>query len=209
MCVRLAVTVAAVLAFGCSSGSKGDPGPAGPSGPKGDVGTSIVASSLAPGDTNCPAGGSQFVSASGTTYACNGAAGTGRVVVDATQAVVGQLLGADFVEAMVLRDGMMWRVNLSTGVVSTATAVLYFADDACAGPAVYTGDLLPRQTPIGSSVPGDPAYRIVGPEVILHVRSYKTPSTPCSGVDYPYAPSLPLEAFATIPQPFAAPLRIQ
>ena len=79
MNIRLAV--AAMLAVACSSGSKGDSGPGGPSGPigasgpKGDPGVPVLSASLDVGSTACPSGGSQFVSASGTTYACNGAPG--------------------------------------------------------------------------------------------------------------------------------------
>jgi hypothetical protein len=80
-------------------GPKGDPGPQGPQGPpgdkgdKGDPGTpgtpgtngtngtdgtngiSVTSVALGTGDANCPNGGSAFTSASGTTYACNGADG--------------------------------------------------------------------------------------------------------------------------------------
>jgi hypothetical protein len=66
-----------------SQGDKGDPGPPGPVGPSGAQGssgadgTSVTSTNLATGDANCPSGGSAFTSASGTTYACNGAPGTG------------------------------------------------------------------------------------------------------------------------------------
>jgi Collagen triple helix repeat (20 copies) len=69
------------------TGPAGPAGPAGPQGPKGDTGAtgpagadghdgqSVTSQALAAGDQNCPAGGSSFASASGTTYACNGAPG--------------------------------------------------------------------------------------------------------------------------------------
>jgi hypothetical protein len=47
----------------------------GPKGDKGDPGQSVTATALPTGDVNCPYGGSSFVGASGTTYACNGAPG--------------------------------------------------------------------------------------------------------------------------------------
>jgi hypothetical protein len=72
-----------------SAGANGAQGPAGPTGPqgpagaKGENGTSgtsgangvSVTSSAEAAGTNCKAGGSKFVSASGTTYACNGEKG--------------------------------------------------------------------------------------------------------------------------------------
>ena len=53
-------------------------GPAGTSGTNGTNGTngvSVSSSSVAPGDANCPDGGSRFTSVSGSTFACNGAPG--------------------------------------------------------------------------------------------------------------------------------------
>jgi hypothetical protein len=45
-------------------------------GQPGTNGQSVSASELPAGDPNCANGGSQFVAANGTTYACNGAPGT-------------------------------------------------------------------------------------------------------------------------------------
>ena len=53
-------------------------GPAGTSGTNGTNGTngvSVSSSSVAPGDANCPDGGSRFTSVSGSTFACNWAPG--------------------------------------------------------------------------------------------------------------------------------------
>lgn len=75
------------------TGPQGDPGAPGPKGdtgapgPKGDTGSagqngqSVASSTVLAGDANCPSGGSKFSSASGTTYACNGAAGATNVTV--------------------------------------------------------------------------------------------------------------------------------
>jgi hypothetical protein len=58
------------------AGPQGPSGSAGPAGPEGPAGDSVTGMSLAPGDPNCPFGGSQFTSGGGvTTYACNGADG--------------------------------------------------------------------------------------------------------------------------------------
>ena len=59
-------------------GPPGQPGVAGVDGKNGTNGvdgTSVASSTLAVGDAHCPNGGAQFVSVSGTTYACNGANG--------------------------------------------------------------------------------------------------------------------------------------
>jgi hypothetical protein len=55
-------------------GAQGAPGPAGPSGKDGTNGLSVTSSSE-PKGLNCKEGGSKFVGASGTTYACNGEPG--------------------------------------------------------------------------------------------------------------------------------------
>jgi hypothetical protein len=57
-------------------GSPGETGPQGPAGASGQNGISVTSAALAAGDPNCVHGGSSFTSASGTTFACNGADGT-------------------------------------------------------------------------------------------------------------------------------------
>jgi hypothetical protein len=59
-------------------GLKGDPGMNGLNGTNGTNGlngVSVTSQALPLGDAHCPNGGSKFTSASGDTYACNGAAG--------------------------------------------------------------------------------------------------------------------------------------
>lgn len=56
-------------------GANGTNGVNGTNGTNGKDGTSVTSLSLAAGDPTCPFGGSAFTSASGTTYACNGAPG--------------------------------------------------------------------------------------------------------------------------------------
>ena len=53
-------------------GPMGPTGPAGTPGAAGADGVSVTSVALSAGDANCPHGGSQFTSASGDTYACNG-----------------------------------------------------------------------------------------------------------------------------------------
>lgn len=80
-----AVLLTGAVGLGCSS--KGDLGPQGPSGPSGPPGApgaqgsqgipgqSVLSAQLAAGSIDCPTGGSQFTTASGTTFACNGTQG--------------------------------------------------------------------------------------------------------------------------------------
>lgn len=92
MTLRIAaVLVAGVVGIGCSS-SKGDPGPQGPAGPSGPPGAgtpgiSVLSAALGVGSADCPTGGSQFTSVSGTTFACNG--GQGPVGASGPQGVPG------------------------------------------------------------------------------------------------------------------------
>ena len=60
------------------AGAKGDNGAAGTNGTNGALGAAgqSVKSEIEPPGANCSKGGSKFVAASGTTYACNGANGT-------------------------------------------------------------------------------------------------------------------------------------
>lgn len=58
------------------TGADGRRGPTGAVGATGTSGTSVTSQALAAGNANCPQGGSAFTSATGTTYACNGADGS-------------------------------------------------------------------------------------------------------------------------------------
>jgi hypothetical protein len=60
---------------GGATGPQGPVGAAGPAGATGAAGQSVTSTPLLPGDAVCTYGGSEFVSASGTTYACNGVTG--------------------------------------------------------------------------------------------------------------------------------------
>jgi Collagen triple helix repeat (20 copies) len=64
------------------AGVAGDVGPAGPAGTNGADGVSVTSTALAAGDANCPNGGSKFTAANGTTFACNGADGSGGAALD-------------------------------------------------------------------------------------------------------------------------------
>ena len=60
------------------AGAAGARGPAGPAGPAGASGTAVLAIVVANGTSECSGnGGTKFVTAGTTTYACNGVAGSG------------------------------------------------------------------------------------------------------------------------------------
>ena len=63
--------------FACNGapGPQGTQGPQGTKGADGADGQSVTSIPLAIGDTDCPNGGTMFVSVSGNTFACNGADG--------------------------------------------------------------------------------------------------------------------------------------
>jgi len=78
----IAVLLAGAMLAACSS--KGEPGPVGPTGARGDQGLQgspgqpgepVLSAQLSVGSVDCPNGGSQFTSVSGTTFACSGADG--------------------------------------------------------------------------------------------------------------------------------------
>ncbi|MBI5547127.1 MAG: hypothetical protein HY901_24870, partial [Deltaproteobacteria bacterium] len=72
----------------------GPEGPAGPAGPTGDPGQSVTGATLALGSSGCPFGGSQFTSANGITYACNGEPGVIGAQGPAGVSVTGTTLAA-------------------------------------------------------------------------------------------------------------------
>ena len=96
--MRGMLVAAITVVCACQAGPRGDPGPQGPAGdagapgpigqqgppgPQGDAGPaglSVAAVQLPAGSTACPSGGTQFTSASGNTFACNGAPGTATLV---------------------------------------------------------------------------------------------------------------------------------
>jgi hypothetical protein len=55
-----------------ATGATGPQGIAGTKGDQGDAGVNVIGASLAVGNANCPAGGTQYTSADGVHYVCNG-----------------------------------------------------------------------------------------------------------------------------------------
>jgi hypothetical protein len=54
------------------AGTQGLPGASGENGAEGKPGTSVTGKTIAEGNKNCPAGGSEFKAGTAATYACNG-----------------------------------------------------------------------------------------------------------------------------------------
>jgi hypothetical protein len=102
-------------------------GPAGPAGPAGADGTSVTSTALAAGDTNCPDGGSEFTSANGTTYACNGADGNsaGPLGQSGSSAFGNGVLSLSSaqIQSMTLVPGLQQKVTVPAG------AIVYVATD--------------------------------------------------------------------------------
>ena len=68
-------------------GPQGAQGPVGPAGPTGANGISVTLSTLAPGDSNCPTGGTELFASDGSgspTYVCNGSLNHGNGVAAVT-----------------------------------------------------------------------------------------------------------------------------
>jgi hypothetical protein len=125
---RSLIAAAALAVAGCS-GSKGDPGASG---------QSVQSASLSPGSTACPYGGSQFASASGTTYACNGAPGaTGAQGIQGPQGLPGPsglartFYTTEQVNIAAVPSGAYFFARTPTYVAGTGERALLFAQGAC------------------------------------------------------------------------------
>jgi hypothetical protein len=90
-------------------GATGAAGASGPAGTTGSAGASVTSTTLTSGDSNCPAGGSRFTSASGVTFACNGAPASLTTTAGPTQS--GILIGTTIFPAIVLQN--LGRVQLT------------------------------------------------------------------------------------------------
>ena len=102
-------TNAAVVTIAIArSGFRPYPGAPGQNGANGKDGQSVTSTALSPGDPNCATGGSSFTSASGTTYACNGATGP-----------AGPPGSTPMVSALIGTDGTVLFANASPGVTLT------------------------------------------------------------------------------------------
>jgi len=131
------------------TGATGPQGPIGPTGAQGSAGAdgeSVTAISLAVGDPNCPDGGVELSSVSGTDYICNGADGAAGAVGPQGPAGAGGADGSDgtSVTAVSLAPG---DPNCPDGgaAFSSASGTSYVCNGAT-GPAGATGAQGPAGT---------------------------------------------------------------
>jgi hypothetical protein len=150
--------------FACNGakGDKGDPGTNGTNGTNGANGVSVTSTSLSTGDANCPAGGSSFTSASGTTYACNGARGDkgdpGTNGTNGTSVTSSSLSpgdancptgGSSFTSA----SGTTYACNGATGGAGSGGSTLYLARGVLDCPGSAATCLAPEFSPSGNTNP--------------------------------------------------------
>ncbi|HVC87716.1 MAG TPA: hypothetical protein VNC40_09865 [Gaiellaceae bacterium] len=116
------------------AGSQGPQGPAGSQGPQGAAGkdgVGVTSSQLPPGGSNCPSGGSSFTSASGTTYACDGASGkdgtngTDGVSVTSQTLATGDTNCPNGGSAFTSASGMTYACNGTNGAPAPAGTGLF------------------------------------------------------------------------------------
>jgi len=135
-------------------GPYGLQGPMGPAGSPGSPGTggkdgvSVTSTALSAGDANCPNGGSSFTSANGTTFACNGASGTGTV------RAYGRIDGTSVTQSQNIesvsnpKDGLFC-ITLAAGIDPSTTVPLVHPD--ANGDSSDIGDNAPLAWAEGSS----------------------------------------------------------
>lgn len=115
---------------------------------------------------------------------------------------------------VILRDGMLWEVNLGAGQVVIQPLSLMFEGPTCTGspyvglPADMAG---PQNTSVphdGATVAGEPVYRISGPFVTVTESSSLFNGTCAAMAPYTDRFARAVEVFTTAPGPFTAPFMI-
>ena len=141
-------------------GQTGEPGPqglqgasgaTGAAGKDGNDGLSVTSTALAPGDANCANGGSQFTSASGNTYACNGKDG-----VDGEDAAPGGTLSS--IESL---RGTPCTRGTAAGATAVAISTAGAIDLTCLLPDGFEpNDSAETAAPISLPAPFPPVFTI-------------------------------------------------
>ena len=196
-------------------GAQGPAGPAGAVGPAGPAGAAGLAGSAGPAG---PAGAAGLAGAVGPAGAAGaqGPAG-GYRVLDADGALVGGVIGMGTVvgRVVILRDGMLWTVNLGTGGMQGWAASVWFSGASCTGTpyidAAEAAGIVPQNAVVphfGDAIGGESVYRTTGPAVSATVTSNFYEGL-CSSMPGWITGALPAEVFTTVPAPFHTPLRIQ
>jgi len=116
---------------------------------------------------------------------------------------------------VILRDGMLWEVNLGTGGMQGWATTVWFSGASCTGTPYIAADeaagIAPQNAVVphaGDAIGGESAYRTTGPAVSATIAGafYEGLCMPMSGW---LSGALPAEVFTTVPAPFHSPLRIQ
>jgi hypothetical protein len=217
-----------VSVLGCSSGTAGPQGPQGPAGPTGPTGPA----NGPPGPTG-PTGPQGLLGLAGPTGPAGPQGSVGpqgllgptgpqgptgpsgaRHVVDANGVSVGEVLGiaaSNSSTAVVLREGMLWDVNLRTGNFALVPGTLMFSNLSCTGTAYVNGEWIP-QTPFvphnGPSIPGEPVYRFTGATASVAIVAYLFNGS-CDPQGSTVVLANVAQVFSTVPGPFIAPLSVQ
>jgi hypothetical protein len=123
-------------------GNVGAQGPQGKPGTNGTNGTSVTSTALSGGNPNCANGGSSFTSASGTTYACNGAQGAkgdpGPSSLDAMQGAACTFNGHP--------STLKVSVDSTTGAVSMTCTPVYQVSFSVTGGSMTQVDIRDQTT---------------------------------------------------------------
>jgi hypothetical protein len=197
------------------AGAAGARGPAGPAGPAGASGATVLAIVVANGTSECSGnGGTKFVTAGTTTYACNGVAGSGSGGSGGTTFTFGQgqvqigtcdadaTVGFTFPTRWSGTDFFLNQVSVTgvDGACIGATLKLYFKIKAT-GP-IYVpssnyalGDIVICEHPLTASEPGLGA----NPTTLTTNAFAVTSSVTCSRTNSSGAsrPSIPLGDIGT------------
>jgi hypothetical protein len=184
-------------------GPTGPTGPSGTQGPQGTIGpTGPAGLQGLPG----PTGPSGPVGPTGPSG--------GRHVFDANGVSVGELIGstatgrtATYLDA----GGMIWMVDLRTGVFSLTQMPVDFTGSGCTGTPYEHTYFPPPQQPFlshnGAAVTGEPVYRTTGPKVSVDLNSRLSDGN-CTPNVQAGAQGIRLEVFTTMPASLPGPLTI-
>lgn len=149
-------------------GSEGPRGPEGPRGEKGNTGSagaageSVTSQPLSVGNSNCQDGGAQFTSASGLTYACNGAPATKLwAVVDSSGAIRSQSGGITTISP---------NPGSCTNTFNSSLCVLNFGRDVTSCSAIVTPETNtspPNSAPLVSAFVAQHPYHAENESLVI------------------------------------------
>ncbi|MBS2023354.1 MAG: hypothetical protein JST92_13165 [Deltaproteobacteria bacterium] len=202
-------------AWECVQGEVGPTGATGSQGPTGATGPT------GPAGTTGPTGPTGATGATGQTgpqgpTGTQGPAGSGApTVYDSNNNVVGVLVSVSGAAATVLRNGLLYVVNLNTGSYTPSAAIFYYSSNNCSGtPYVDFGSSAPRQltfvryeqSPVGS---GATAYVVSSGAMVFSAGSWSLGTGQCSAPTNSPANAYTFAQAGTIPAAAVGPLTVQ